>query len=251
MTVQISEQLLSRNRPGTPLTPRGIVIHSTACPGATAQNIRDSFNRPDSAKASAHYAVDWNGAIRMIPDSEMAWHAGPTANRQYLSVELCETDDPVKFDAAWRNLIDLVTYICRRYGWDTGPIWSHRGISQAYHDTDHTDPIGYLASYGKTWDDLLADIESELKGGNTVDEGILIFGPADFEPAIRLAATLGNEVAIFVRKPDGTPPVAIKQVKHLYVVGGSQEGVGHPNETVLAGPNWFATVAAVAKKLGY
>ena len=27
--------------------------------------------------------------------------------------------------------------------------------------------------------------------------------------------------------------------------------VGHPNETVLAGANWFAIVAAVAKKLGY
>jgi hypothetical protein len=85
--------------------------------------------------------------------------------------------------------------------------------------------------------------------GDTVNEGILIFGPDDFVTANRLAATLGNEVAIFMRKSDGAAPEATRAVGHLYVIGGS--GVGHPNETVLAGANWFATVAAVAKKLGY
>ncbi len=88
-------------------------------------------------------------------------------------------------------------------------------------------------------------------GGTDVNEGILIFGPDDFVTAKYLAATLGNEVAIFMRKPDGTPPEAIKSAKHLYVVGGSASGVDHPNQTVLAGRTWFDTVAAVGEKLGY
>jgi hypothetical protein len=87
-------------------------------------------------------------------------------------------------------------------------------------------------------------------GGTDVNEGILIFGPNDFISATYLAATLESEVAIFVRKPDGTPPAAIKSAKHLYVVGGPASGVDHPNQTVLAGRTWFDTVAAVGKKLG-
>jgi len=35
----------------------------------------------------------------------------------------------------------------------------------------------------------------------------------------------------------------------LSVVGGSE--VNHPNQTILAGVNWFYTVAAVGKRLGY
>lgn len=75
--------------------------------------------------------------------------------------------------------------------------------------------------------------------------GILIFGPDDFVPARRLAATLNNEVAIFMRNVLGIPPAAIKTVKHLFVIGGSE--VNHPNQTILAGVNWFETVAEVGK----
>jgi len=56
-----------------------------------------------------------------------------------------------------------------------------------------------------------------IEGNETVDEGILIYGPDDFAPARRFAATLKNEVAIFIRNENGIPPVAIKGAKHLYV----------------------------------
>ncbi|WP_240986319.1 hypothetical protein [Acididesulfobacillus acetoxydans] len=87
-------------------------------------------------------------------------------------------------------------------------------------------------------------------GVRDVNEGILIFGPNDFIAATYLAASLGNEAAIFMRQADGTAPTAIQAVKHLYVVGGPASGVDHPNQTVLAGKTWFGTVAAVAKELG-
>lgn len=55
---------------------RAVVMHWTASPRATAQNIRDYFAR--SAKAvSAHYAVDWDGAIiEIMPSDEVAYHCG-------------------------------------------------------------------------------------------------------------------------------------------------------------------------------
>lgn len=93
------------------------------------------------------------------------------------------------------------------------------------------------------------EVKKLVNGDEIMDEGILIFGPDDFILARRFAATLRNEVAIFVRDENGTAPTAIKSARHLYVIGGG--GVNHPNQTILAGANWFATVAAVGKKLGY
>jgi hypothetical protein len=84
-----------------------------------------------------------------------------------------------------------------------------------------------------------------IDGGATVEEGILIFGQDDFVPARRFAATLNNEVAIFIRNDKGNAPAAIKTAKHLFVIGGSE--VTHPNQTILAGKNWFETVSEVAK----
>lgn len=88
-----------------------------------------------------------------------------------------------------------------------------------------------------------------MKEDESVDEGILIYGPDDFVPARRFSATLNNEVAIFIRNDDSTPPAAIKSAKHLFVIGGGE--VNHPNQTILTGKDWFATVAAVGNKLGY
>lgn len=155
----ISEQLLSFNRSGQSLSPQGFVIHSTDTPGATAQNEHDYFNSGDR-QASAHYFVDGSNIIRCIPENEVAWHGGPTANHKFLSVEMCEVDP---FDLVWARTVWLVADACIRYGWSTGPnVYSHRGISAMYGETNHTDPIQFLANHGKTWDQLLAAIDAEI-----------------------------------------------------------------------------------------
>ena len=169
-------------------------------------------------------------------------------------MELCQTTDQAKFEKAYVQYVWLLAkllYNRKLSVVDGVTLMSHAQVSAKWHETDHTDPIEYLASRGKTWANVVADVTEQYKEmeGTSVNEGILIFGPDDFVTANRLAATLENEVAIFMRKSDGTAPEAVRAVGHLYVIGGS--GVAHPNETVLAGANWFATVAAVGKKLGY
>lgn len=164
MAYPISEQLISYNRSHKVLAPQGFVIHSTDTPGATAQNEHDYFNGGDR-QASAHYLADWLQIIRMIPENEQAWHAGPTANGLYLSVEMCEPagTNAAQFTEVWNRTVWLVADACVRYGWSTGPnVFSHRGISAMYHETDHTDPITFLAQYGKTWEQLLAAIDAEI-----------------------------------------------------------------------------------------
>ena len=156
----ISEQLIKFNRSHQTLSPQGFVIHSTATPGATAQNEHDYFNSGDR-QASSHYFVDATSIIRCIPESERAWHAGATANSKFLSVEMCEVSP---FAEVWNRTVWLVADACVRYGWATGPnVYSHRGISAMYGETNHTDPIQFLANNGKTWEQLLSAIDAEIE----------------------------------------------------------------------------------------
>jgi len=144
MSYIISEQLIKYNRSGEYLNPQGFVIHATDTLGATAQNEHDYFNSGDR-QASAHYFVDWNQIIRCIPENEVAWHAGFTANHKFLSVEMCEPiNDSSKFQEVWNRTVWLVADACIRYGWNTNDnVFSHRGISYMYKETDHTDPIQF------------------------------------------------------------------------------------------------------------
>ena len=155
----ISEQLINFNRSHQTLSPSGFVIHSTATPNATAQNEHDYFNSGDR-QASSHYFVDAGNIIRCIPESERAWHAGQTANSKFLSAEMCEVEP---FAEVWARTVWLVADACVRHGWATGPnVYSHRGVSAMYRETNHTDPIQFLANHGKTWDQLLAAIDDEI-----------------------------------------------------------------------------------------
>ncbi|MPQ43649.1 N-acetylmuramoyl-L-alanine amidase, partial [Clostridium tarantellae] len=142
-----------------------LVIHDTDNEGATAQNNHDYFNRV-YAGASAHYFVDWNKAIKTIPENEVAWHAGYTANHKFLSIEMCvpKNNNQSEFNKIYENTVELAANICKRYGWSTNEIYSHRYCSYTWHETDHEDPYDFLKKFGKSWNDLLNDIEKRING---------------------------------------------------------------------------------------
>lgn len=166
--VTVDRQYIGNNRSYRALKPRGLVIHSTANPGATAQNNRDYFNRVYVA-SSAHYFVDWNKTIQTIPEIEQAWHAGPYANHRYLSIEMCEPrNNQAQFNKVYRNTVELAADMCKRYGWSASNIVSHSYISNTYHQTDHEDPIAFLRKYGKSWNTLINDIQKAISGQNAI-----------------------------------------------------------------------------------
>jgi len=165
MTVKV--ELISNNRPYTKLIPQGMVVHETADPGATAQNLFDYWNkqyRGDSANA----VVDWNEAIQLIPNNEVAWHAGRTANLKFIGVELCRpaVHDEVKFNAVWDSAVKLfadvfieqikITTITK------DNLMSHAEVSAKWHETDHQDPVSYFKEYGKTVDDFRAAVQQRI-----------------------------------------------------------------------------------------
>jgi N-acetylmuramoyl-L-alanine amidase len=235
------------NRPMTSLSPQGLVIHETATPGATAENEYNYF-KSAYRSGSAHYFIDPTVTLQIIPEDEQAWHAGATANKLFLSIEMCRPKghDPQWFADVWERAVDLAADMCSRYGWNTDPIWSHDGISKRWGESDHDDPHEYLAEYGKTWADLLVAIDAEIKrrkeGEDVLKDAVVIYTKDDFWAGQDVSARLGN-CAIFVRPENKSIPEDAMKAEHLVTVGGPK--AGHPNETYLSGQDKYATAAAV------
>jgi N-acetylmuramoyl-L-alanine amidase CwlA len=149
------------NHSGATLEPVGLTIHETATPGATARNERDYFHSGDRS-ASAHYFVDDIAIIQLLPENLQAWHAGPTANKRYLSIEICHFADPDKFRKTWNRAVWLAADICLRHGLDPEILEqmnTHAWVSKQWGETDHTDPIGYFRDHGKLWADFVNDVK--------------------------------------------------------------------------------------------
>lgn len=187
------------NRPGESLSPIGVTIHDTDDVGATAQNEVDYFHGGDR-DASAHFFVDDVNIIQIIPEDEVAWHAGYTANHKFLSIELCDFDDENKFQETWDRGVWLTAQLCQKYGWtpDTAVV-SHKWCSDTYQETDHQDPIPYFSDHGKTFDDFINDVKSSLTtivkievNGKVLD-GILING-VTYAPVRSFGEALGLTV---------------------------------------------------------
>lgn len=162
-------RFITKNRSRKVLIPMGIVIHETATPGATAENEYNFFNSADR-NASAHGFVDWKEYIQTIPYDEVAWHAGYTANYQYIGIEMCHATNKADFEKVWNNTIEIVVEIMNRYGFSVNDVTTHDEVSRRWGETDHTDPTGYFKKFGKTFDDFKRDLNARINGGLTMTQ---------------------------------------------------------------------------------
>lgn len=90
----------SAARPGYAMQPEYITIHNTAntAKGAGAIAHGSYLQGGGSRKqVSYHYAVDDTIIVQIIPDREVAWHAGDggngTGNRKSIGIEICENPE--------------------------------------------------------------------------------------------------------------------------------------------------------------
>jgi peptidoglycan hydrolase-like protein with peptidoglycan-binding domain len=85
---------------GRTITPKGIMVHSTATPGADAQTIRSAWDR-SGAEAAVHYIIDDQRTLQTLPDTCRAWHCGGAANNTHLSFEICEPQECRLIPVEW------------------------------------------------------------------------------------------------------------------------------------------------------
>ncbi|MEK3838182.1 peptidoglycan recognition protein family protein [Paenibacillus sp. FSL R7-0128] len=150
----IKQQLIPVNRfsrPGKKLVAkRGIVMHYTADPGASAQAIGNYFISLKNQKsgdsttnryASAHIQIDRTTIVQSLPFDEMGYHCGSKQpyltealaklgsypNNSTVGIEMCiETDGAIHEDT-FNNAVDLVVYLIQHEGFPE-VIFTHKGV---------------------------------------------------------------------------------------------------------------------------
>jgi len=124
-----------KNRPGTKRTPKWIVVHDTANPGANALDHANYLEKP-TTEASWHYTVDDQRVVQHLPLDESAYHAGDGArgpgNLYGIGIEICEfkgDDAQARRAKAEENAAWLVARLLRQYGWGLDRVKQHYDFS--------------------------------------------------------------------------------------------------------------------------
>lgn len=157
----LREQLAPKGsaaRPGYGLTPQYITIHNTANAGKGAgADAHGRYLQGAGAQktVSYHYAVDDGLIVRIIPDSEVAWHAGDgargTGNRRSLAIEICENPES-DLAKATDNAAELTAHLLQQYAI---PL---ENVVQHHHWTGKNCPHLLRAGRPYGWDAFLAKV---------------------------------------------------------------------------------------------
>jgi N-acetylmuramoyl-L-alanine amidase len=143
---------------GDNLPPTRIVVHATVSPTKRG-GARDTaaYFRSEAPGGSAHLAVDPFETVRSAHDNVICWGAPPNPNS--LHIEFCDPQagnpdrwhDPDHQQMLRRGAVDVAAW-CTHYKLPivrTGPaallkgahgIAGHVDVSQAWHQSDHSDP---------------------------------------------------------------------------------------------------------------
>lgn len=162
---------------GTPLKPRGIMLHSIGCPQPNAAVMAQNYNqyRPNGQSVCVHAFVQRDGTVyQTLPWTVQAWHCGGSANSTHIGVEMTEPASIVYtgHGAEWRDLdpvatethikgtyaaaVELFAQLCTQFDLDPladGVIISHsegrmRGVASAHADPEHLWKPFSLTMYG-------------------------------------------------------------------------------------------------------
>ena len=159
----IKEQFIPKGtpaRPGYAMQPEYITIHNTANAskgaGAESHGLYMTQNGGQNAQVSYHYVVDDNVIIRLLPDTENAWHAGDgangTGNRKSLAIEICENPESDLL-AATDNAAELTARLMKDWGIGTDHVVQH------YFWSGKNCPRRIRAGEPYTWDAFLARVQ--------------------------------------------------------------------------------------------
>lgn len=167
--MKIVQAYATKNRcyqTATPLTPRGIMLHSIGVPQPNAAVMAQNFNqyRPNGQSVCVHAFVQRDGTVyQVLPWTVQAWHCGGSANTTHIGVEMTEPASIAYTGrgAEWRDLdtaatethirgtyaaaVELFAQLCAQFGLDPladGVIISHsegrmRGVASAHADPEH------------------------------------------------------------------------------------------------------------------
>lgn len=166
-----------------------LCIHETANPGATAKNHRDLWS--SGYLFAVHYVCDWTGDVyHCVPNDCMCYQVG-YGNSRVIGLEICHATSESGFQACWDTAAEWAAYMLDRLGWGIDRLISHDDARRWWGGTDHTDPIGYFAEHGRTWDEFIGAVQAKMD-----EEGFEVISDDDIR---RIAEASANYIWGFER----------------------------------------------------
>ena len=147
------------------IDPSYLVIHETADPGATAKQLMTYWRNNPNAYV-VHYTMDLDGDVvyHAMADNRKAWHVG-NGNSRTVGIELCHATNKADFNAQWTEAVKWAGDYLNAKGWGIDRLLCHNDCRLKWGGTDHTDPIGYFESYGKSWSQFKAAVQAYMQTG--------------------------------------------------------------------------------------
>ncbi|MCY8015506.1 N-acetylmuramoyl-L-alanine amidase [Bacillus haynesii] len=164
----------TNRRPGGKIKVHFLVAHDTGNPGSTAKGNINYYRNSPSISASAHIFVDDEGIRECIPavlgTPERAYHViynvttdnkmyGANANDAAIGVELC-WGKGINGTESYKRYVWTLAYLCYKFGLNPKrDIVGHDKLDPKRK----IDPTNGLKHIGKTYNQLLEDVEAEYK----------------------------------------------------------------------------------------
>ncbi len=170
---------------GTPLKPRGIMLHSIGTPQPSAPVLARYFDQyqPGGQSVCVHAFVQADGTVyQTLPWEMRAWHCGGAANDTHIGVEMTEPSAGMTYAEAaaqitgtYHAAVELFAQLCETYGLDPladGVIIGHAEGHRRGVASNHADPeyLWRQLGMGYTMAGFRADVAAAMAAKNTDEE---------------------------------------------------------------------------------
>lgn len=164
---------------GTPLKPRGLMLHSIGTPQPSAAALARYFDQyqPGGQSVCVHAFAQADGtAYQTLPWEMRGWHCGGAANNTHIGIEMTEPSAGMAYAEAaaqitgtYRTAVALFAQLCETYGLDPladGVIIGHAEGHRRGVASNHADPEYLWRQYGMgyTMDGFRAAVAEAMAG---------------------------------------------------------------------------------------
>ena len=146
---------------GTPLKPRGLMLHSIGTPQPSAAALARYFDQyqPGGQSVCVHAFAQADGTVyQTLPWEMRGWHCGGSANNTHIGVEMTEpgagmayAEAAAQITGTYRTTVALFARLCGVYGLDPladGVIIGHAEGHRRGVASNHADPEYLWRQYG-------------------------------------------------------------------------------------------------------
>ena len=166
------------------MDPDYLVVHETANPGASAWNHVIYWGNNQPWIEMAHYVMELDGSVvyHTQSDNTIAWHVG-NGNAYTVGIELAHAVSQAQFDNQWNEAVKWAGDYLNSRGWGIDRLLSHNECRWIWGGTDHTDPDGYFAKYGRSWAQFEQAVADYMGGGYVPNGGSTTTAPDNGAPS--------------------------------------------------------------------